>query len=328
MLRLRPYKKCDAEKIVSWIGDERAFRKWCADKFEKYPITADDLNKHYEDMAYSDSFFPLTAFDETGAVGHLIMRFTDEEKKSVRFGFVIVDSAKRGCGYGKELISLSLRYAFTILKAEKATIVVFDSNPPAYHCYRKAGFCEAEEPDDGCFHILGEDWKCILLERGNTFDYGIRELTADEYGVLDDFLYEALFIPEGAAPPSRDIINKPELRIYADDFGKKDDHALAASVGDNIIGCVWVRIMDDYGHIADDIPSLAISLYKPYRSGGIGTALMKRMLSLLREKGYKKVSLSVQKANYAKDMYLKTGFEIISENDEDYIMVCDLSKQK
>lgn len=45
----------------------------------------------------------LTAFDESGVVGHLILRFTDEEQQTIRFGFVIVDDAKRGKGYGKEM---------------------------------------------------------------------------------------------------------------------------------------------------------------------------------------------------------------------------------
>ena len=30
MLRLRPYNKNDAEIIMSWIKDERAFCKWTA----------------------------------------------------------------------------------------------------------------------------------------------------------------------------------------------------------------------------------------------------------------------------------------------------------
>ena len=79
--------------------------------------------------------------------------------------------------------------------------------------------------------------------------------------------------------------------------------------------------MNDYGHIDDVTPSLAISLYKEYRGLGIGTALMKEMLLLLKSKGYEKVSLSVQKANYAFKMYQKLGFEIIDENEEEYIMV-------
>jgi ribosomal protein S18 acetylase RimI-like enzyme len=65
-------------------------------------------------------------------------------------------------------------------------------------------------------------------------------------------------------------------------------------------------------------------LYKEYRGKGIGTGLMERMLELLREKGYKKASLAVQKANYAVKMYEKVGFKTIGENSEEYIMVCEL----
>lgn len=84
--------------------------------------------------------------------------------------------------------------------------------------------------------------------------------------------------------------------------------------------------MNDYGHIADGVPSFAISLYKPYRNFGIGTALMREMLGELKKRGYPRASLAVQKANYAVKMYKKVGFEIIGENDEEYIMVCDLLK--
>lgn len=51
---------------------------------------------------------------------------------------------------------------------------------------------------------------------------------------------------------------------------------------------------------------------------------MKNMLKLLKEKGYNKTSLSVQKNNYAIKMYQKVGFKIIDENKEEYIMVCNL----
>ncbi|MCR5508926.1 MAG: GNAT family N-acetyltransferase [Lachnospiraceae bacterium] len=48
------------------------------------------------------------------------------------------------------------------------------------------------------------------------------------------------------------------------------------------------------------------------------------MLELLRGQGYERASLAVQKANYAVKMYEKVGFKIIDENDEEYIMVCEL----
>ena len=82
--------------------------------------------------------------------------------------------------------------------------------------------------------------------------------------------------------------------------------------------------MNDYGHIDDKTPSFAVSILKQYRNRGIGTELMKRMLTALKERGYKKASLSVQKENYAVKMYRKVGFEIIDENTEEYIMLCRL----
>ena len=138
-------------------------------------------------------------------------------------------------------------------------------------------------------------------------------------------MYEAIFVPKGMPAPPKSIINQPELQVYITDFGKKkDDIGLVAEVDKKVVGAVWVRIMDDYGHIDNDTPSFAISLYKDYRGFGIGTDLMKEMLRILKERGYKQASLAVQKANYAVRMYQKTGFEIVDENGEEYIMLCRL----
>ena len=152
--------------------------------------------------------------------------------------------------------------------------------------------------------------------------YTIRLITTQEYSLLDNFLYEAIFIPEGVEAPPKDIIKAPELQVYVESFGTRDgDICFVAEMSGKVVGAVWVRIMDDYGHVEDGVPSFAISLYKEYRGCGIGTELMKRMLAELQTRGYKKASLAVQKENYAVRMYKKVGFEIIDENDEEYIMM-------
>ena len=114
-------------------------------------------------------------------------------------------------------------------------------------------------------------------------DYQIREIQKQEYPLLDHFLYEAIFVPEGIEPPPKTIIKSPELQVYVERFGESnDDWGLVAEVDGKIIGAVWVRIMNDYGHIDDETPSLAISLYKEYRDFGIGTAMMKEILALMK----------------------------------------------
>lgn len=153
-------------------------------------------------------------------------------------------------------------------------------------------------------------------------EYTIPEMNDTEYGLLSDFLYEAIFIPDGVAPPPKSILEAPELQAYVRRFGEHgDDKCLVAEVGGRVAGAVWARIMDDYGHIDDDTPSLAISLDKDHRGFGIGTDMMKQMLRRLKEAGYQRASLSVRKENDAVKMYLKVGFVIIAENEEEYIMV-------
>ena len=153
----------------------------------------------------------------------------------------------------------------------------------------------------------------------------LRELRKDETGLLKDFLYEAIFVPEGVEAPDRSIIERPELALYYKDFGTGPaDNCIVAEADGKVVGAVWTRIMDDYGHVKDDIPSFAISLYKEYRGKGIGTMMMRQMLQLLKTQGYKKASLAVQKENYAVKMYEKAGFKTVKENDEEFIMVCEL----
>ncbi len=155
--------------------------------------------------------------------------------------------------------------------------------------------------------------------------YTIRGLRESETALLEDFLYEAIFVPEGVEAPPRQIVELPELQVYVKDFGtKEDDVALVAEVDGDVVGAVWVRVMKDFGYVDDSTPSLSVSVYEEHRNNGIGTAMMKEMLRLLRDKGYRQTSLSVQRANYAVKMYEKLGYEVVKKSDEEYVMVCRL----
>lgn len=164
------------------------------------------------------------------------------------------------------------------------------------------------------------------METGNKrINLLIREIREEEFALLKDFLYEAIFVPEGVEPPGGEVIDLPELRLYIEDFGsRRGDHCLVADFGGKVVGAAWTRIMNDYGHIDDDTPSFAISLYKEYRGQGIGTRLMTDMLELLKSRGYRQASLSVQKENDAIRLYEFVGFQIVDENEQEYIMACEL----
>ena len=152
--------------------------------------------------------------------------------------------------------------------------------------------------------------------------YIIREMQSQEYYLLDDFLYEAIFQREETNLHPKTIIKNPELQVYIEGFGsKKDDYCLCAEVDGKIVGAVWVRNIKGYGNIDEITPEFAISLYKEFRGYGIGSEMMKRMIAHLKRAEYSKTSLAVQKDNPAVKMYLNVGFQIIDENEEEYIMV-------
>ena len=157
-------------------------------------------------------------------------------------------------------------------------------------------------------------------------EYDIRKMKSFEYPLLNDFLYEAIFQRDEVNLLPKSIIEKPELKVYIQNFGnEKDDYCFCAEVQGKIIGAVWVRNISGYGSIDDATPEFAISLYKKFRGNGIGTEMMKKMVAHLKQMGYSKTSLAVQKDNYAVKMYLNVGFRIVDENEEEYIMIHDLT---
>ena len=139
-------------------------------------------------------------------------------------------------------------------------------------------------------------------------DATIRPMTRAEFPLLSGFLYEAIFIPEGAAPPPRTVLLSPPLRDYVAGFGsRRDDRALVAEAAGRVVGVV---------------PELAAALDPACRGRGVGTRLLRAMLRLLADEGYPAVSLSVQKANPAVRLYRRLGFRVVREHPEEYVMVC------
>lgn len=163
-MKLRAYRPEDAAAILFWIQDERAFRLWSADRYDAYPITPEVMNAHYAAMSETGGFFPLTAEEDGAPVGHLILRYPGEDRRIIRFGFVIIDDRKRGCGLGKAMLHLAADHAFRDMGAERITLGVFTDNLPAIRCYRSAGFREIPSAAPEVFHILDKDWLCAEME--------------------------------------------------------------------------------------------------------------------------------------------------------------------
>lgn len=147
MIKLREFRKEDAEKIVGWIKNEREFYHWSADRYGHYPITGEEILSNYDRCAEKTFFKPMILEADGKAVGHFILRTPSSDPKIIRIGFVIVDKNECGKGYGKSLVELAVDYAKRELGASEVNLGVFTDNEDAIACYRSLGFVFA--PDDG-----------------------------------------------------------------------------------------------------------------------------------------------------------------------------------
>ncbi len=162
-MKLRAFQKEDPEIICKWLRTEEELYKWSADRFNKFPLSGQDIENNYQPQTVTGNFIPLTAVDDDGTViGHFIIRYpAPQDKSSVRFGFVIVSPEHRGKGFGKELLRLGIEYVKENLSAKRIDLGVFANNPSAKHCYEAAGFKEYGRRK--CELKIGL-WECIDME--------------------------------------------------------------------------------------------------------------------------------------------------------------------
>lgn len=152
----------------------------------------------------------------------------------------------------------------------------------------------------------------------------IREMRPEEFGLLDEFLYQTIFTAPGEPRPPRSIAAEPALRAYIEGFGRPDDTAVCAGENGAVVGAAWARLMRGYGFVDEMIPELAVSVLPEYRGRGIGTVLLAALIDRCDALGFPAISLSVRRANPAIHLYEKLGFREASGNDEEAVLMLSL----
>lgn len=156
-----------------------------------------------------------------------------------------------------------------------------------------------------------------------------RTAETKDYPFLRQILYEAVYISEGEAKPPLAILDAPELSKYLCGWKKADDVGFIAEIEGETVGAAWTRLFENaeaggYGFVDNETPELCLAIYEKYRGIGIGTALMQTLLEELKALGYKKISLSVDKANRAVILYNRLEFKVIKEQETHFLMVKEL----
>jgi len=255
------------------------------------------------------------------SVGGIGFKGAPDIRGCVEVGYGI-DEAFQRRGYATEATRAMVEWALVQPGVRSVVAQAEPQNAISQKVLLASGFVRDGMGEEG---PLFRRLSCTSEDSAGTL--AIRDIRADELSLLEDFLYEAIFIPEEITPPQCSVIREPLLWRTIDGFGTlPDDRCLVAEVAGQVVGAVWCRTTDQYGHVDSETPSFSIALYPEFRGRGIGTALMRAMLVHLTEAGYARASLSVQKANYAKRMYESLGFEIVGEKDGELVMVRQLER--
>lgn len=160
----------------------------------------------------------------------------------------------------------------------------------------------------------------------------IRPLTSEDQPFLWEMLYQALYVPEGNEPFPRDIVHRPEISRYAEDWGNRDDTGFVAidEISQQPTGAVWIRLLTGenkgYGYVDDATPELSIAVTPEYRGQGIGTKLLVHILQQT-ENRFRAISLSVSSDNPAVRLYERLGFEVTGASGNSLTMVKRMSAE-
>lgn len=147
-----------------------------------------------------------------------------------------------------------------------------------------------------------------------------RSLFQGDQQILWEMLYQAIFIPAGKEPPPRDVIFRPQLALYVEDWGRPGDLGVLAQDEKEPVGAAWLRLIHGYGFVAVGIPELSISVLPGYRASGIGSHLLQEVIERAR-KSHAGISLSVSIDNPAVRLYKRYGFKIVIKDDDTQVML-------
>ena len=160
-------------------------------------------------------------------------------------------------------------------------------------------------------------------------DFNIRPAGSDDAEFLADMLVETVnWLPERNWPREQ-IMADPALAHYVTGWMRLDDFGVMAVDGaDQPVGAAWFRCLTaadpGYGYVGDDVPELTVGVVEQWRGRGVGRALVRAALDAARDRGVRAVSLSVERANFAAQLYAAEGFRTVESLEDSDTMVAEI----
>jgi len=166
LVRLRPPKPEDAAVIITWFEDLEVTRFILL----RFPPSIEMEMEWLDRMAKSQDDIVWLVEHEGRAVGVTAIHQINWKNGSGTTGTTIGDRSLWGKGFGREVMQLRCRFAFTQLPLRKLKSAYFDGNDASAKAqaaagYREVGRYRADQFIDGSWvdqiitEVLREDWE-------------------------------------------------------------------------------------------------------------------------------------------------------------------------
>ncbi len=146
MVKLEHLERRDIEKIIEWNKDksEDFLLQWAGSQY-KYPLTEEQIHQRLiagANKEDSDTYIYKIISSESGEMlGTIELSKIDRINRTARVcRFLIGEEQQRGAGIGRAALEQAVKKGFTVFKAEKIYLGVFDFNTNAIKCYESVGF--------------------------------------------------------------------------------------------------------------------------------------------------------------------------------------------
>ncbi|MCR6482056.1 GNAT family N-acetyltransferase [Amycolatopsis sp. OK19-0408] len=154
----------------------------------------------------------------------------------------------------------------------------------------------------------------------------VRPAGRSDFGFLADMLVEAVnWSPEWKRKSRRRVLAAPNTAHYLAGWPLEDDLGVVAESSGEPVGAAWLRFFSaeapGYGFVAADVPELTIGVVASWRGRGVGRALLAGVEASARGCGIGRISLSVERKNFARELYLAVGYEVVGRGVDSDTMV-------
>jgi GNAT superfamily N-acetyltransferase len=133
---------------------------------------------------------------------------------------------------------------------------------------------------------------------------------------LGDMVAEAANWRAGAARSRHEVITSAEYQRYLIGWMRPGDAGFVAlSPAGESIGAAWYRLFPrsepGFAYVGTGVPELIVGVRPIWRAHGIGRALLHRLVDRARDAGFGRISLSVERGNFATTLYRSEGFAVV-----------------